>query len=146
VFVVPSTTMRAVSLAGLVGLLVVLATWLLGPSVFAGADEPERVVTAKVTAPAQCDAANAVERVSFADGAQQRTADLPACGHDRGEELKVAVNQDGSSVHLAETSAGYSNARQSTGLLLIALSCAGGGGYVYLLARSRYRTKAASAA
>lgn len=138
-----SETTRAVLAAGAVGLVVLLVAWMIGPSLFAGADEAERVVTAKVTETALCTDPKAAEKVTFADTGKEREAILPACGHDKGEKVEVALpNEAGAGpmvVRAAETDAGHSTARSSVGLLLIALSCAGGGLYAFLFSRTRTR-------
>lgn len=135
-----STTTRALIVAGFVGFVIVLIAWLVGPGLFAGAAPPERVLTASVTEPVPCTAADPMEKVRFTDGGKQREASLPACGHDKGEELAVAVPEAPAAgpltVRSAETHAGHSNVRTSIGLLLLALGCVGGGGYAFLVSRA----------
>lgn len=136
-----STRTRALLVAGFVGLLIVLIVWWIGPGLFASADEPvERVVTASVSEPVSCTEPDAVEQVTFLDGDKPRTASLHACGHDKGEELAVAVPESPGpgalTVRSAETDAGHSNARRTIGLLLVALSCLGGGAYAFLVSQA----------
>lgn len=135
-----SATARAVLLAAGVGFVVVLVASLFGPGLFAGDEEPERVVAASVTEPAPCTAAGAKETVTFTDGGAKKTAVLPACGHEKGEKLEVAVPTEPEpgtlTVRSAETEAGYSSVRRSIGLLLMALACVGGGLYAYLVTRA----------
>ncbi len=139
-----SETTRAVLLAGAVGLVVLLTAWMIGPSLFAGADEVERVVTATVTERASCTDPKAAEQVAFTDAGKKHEATLPACGHDKGEKIEVALPNDAGAgpltVRAAETDAGHSRTRSSIGLLLIALSCVGGGFYAFLFSRTRTRT------
>lgn len=140
-----SATKRAVLLAAVVGLVVLFLAWMSGPSLFAGAAEEERVVTATVTKPVPCTAAGAQETVRLPD---KRTAKLTACGHEKGEKLSVAVpaEPDGElTARVADTAVGYNNARQNFGLLLMALACVGGGFYAWLVTR-RQLTEPAEAA
>lgn len=118
-----------------------LVVWWIGPGLFAGDDGPEeRVVTASVSEPVPCTEPDAVEKVTFLHGDQPRTASLHACGHDKGEELAVAVPVSAGpgalTVRSAETDVGYSNVRSTIGLLLVALSCFGGGAYAFLVSQS----------
>lgn len=139
-----SSTARAVLLAAVVGFVVVLVAWLMGPGVFAGDAAVERVVTASVSEPTPCTDASARETVTFTDGGKQQSAQLAACGHDKGEELRIAVAAEPEpgepAVRSAESDTGYSNARRSIGLLLMALACVGGGFYAYLVTRAQRRT------
>ncbi|MGH3433171.1 MAG: hypothetical protein ACRDQB_10075 [Thermocrispum sp.] len=138
-----SAMARAVLLAAVVGFVVLLVAWLLGPSLFAAAAEDERVVTASVSEPAPCTDANARETVTFTDGGGRQTARLSACGHDKGEQLRVALSAEPEpgvlTARSAATEAGYSNVRRSVGLLLMALACVGGGFYAYLVTRGQLR-------
>jgi len=139
-----SATRRAVLLAGVVGLVVLFVAWLVGPSLFAPADEPERVVAATVTESAPCTKADARETVSFTDGGRKQSAQLPACGHDKGEKLMVAVPEDPGegalTVRVADTDVGVSKTRQNIGLLLMALACVGGGLYAWIVTRKTQRS------
>lgn len=142
-----SATVRAILLAAVVGFVVVLVAALSGPGLFTGEDATERVVSATVTEPAPCTNAGARETVTFTDGGRQQTAQLPACGHDKGEDLRVAIPAEPEpgalTVRSAETEAGFSNVRRSVGLLLMALACVGGGGYAYLVTRAQRRASPA---
>lgn len=131
---------RALFVAGLAGLVVILFTWAIGPGLFAAKQAPERTVTAAVTEPVSCADPQPVEKVRFTEAGKPRGASLRACGHDKGEELEVAIPLAATAgpltVRIAETYTGYSTLRRSLGLLLVALSCAGGATYAFLLLRS----------
>lgn len=130
---------RAILVACVVGFIVLVFAWWVGPGLFSGTDEPARVVTASVVEPADCTAATPVETVTFIDGEGKREARLRACGHDKGEQLQVVLPQEPGAgeltVRSADTETGHSNLRQSIGLLLVALSCAGGATYALLVTR-----------
>lgn len=123
--------------ACVVGFVVLVFAWWVGPSLFAGKEEPARVVTASVVKPVECTASAPVETVTFEDSGGTKQAQLRACGHDKGERLQVVLQQDPGSGELtaqsAATETGYSNLRQSVGLLLVALACAGGATYALLV-------------
>lgn len=130
---------RAILVACVVGFIVLLFAWWIGPGLFAGKEEAARVVTASVVKPVDCTASAPIETVTFTDVDGQQEARLRACGHSKGEQLQVvlpAEPADGElTVRTADTEIGHSNLRQSVGLLLIALSCAGGATYAVLVAR-----------
>lgn len=140
---------RALLVAGLAGLVVIVLTWAIGPGLFAVKQDPVRTVTAAVTEPASCADPRPVEKVRFTEAGKPRDAALPACGHDKGEELQVAIPHAAATagpltVRIAETYTGYSTMRRSVGLLLVALSSAGGATYAFLLLRgapSRHRRR-----
>ncbi|MPY97817.1 MAG: hypothetical protein GEU97_07415 [Actinophytocola sp.] len=136
---------RAILVACVVGFIVLLFAWWMGPDLFAGKDEPARVVTASVVKPADCTESTPVETITLADVDGKQEARLRACGHDKGEQLQVvlpAEPADGElTVHTADTEIGHSNLRQSVGLLLIALSSAGGATYAVLVARGAPRRR-----
>lgn len=130
--------MRAILVAFGVGFIVLVFAWWIGPSLFAGPAEPSRVVTASVVEPVDCTASTLVETVTFTDGGGTQQAQLAACGHSKGERLQVVVESTGSgevTVRAANTATGYSDLRQSVGLLLVALACAGGAVYALLVMR-----------
>lgn len=135
---------------GAVGLVVVLLVWLGGPGVFADGTEPEeRVALATVTKPVPCTRQNPVETVRFSVGANQRDATLDGCGHGQGEQIKVAVPLKIApgplTVRIAETTTGQHRWRRPVGLLLVALSCVGGGLYAFLVTRAPRSRRAVSA-
>ncbi len=129
--------------AGSVGFLVVLAVWWSGPGLFAGGSGTDGwVVTATVAEPVPCTEPSAVETVRFSLGGEQREAALSGCGHREGEEIKVAIPADADpvagpgTVRIADTVEGQHSLRQPLGLLLVALSCLGGGFYASLITRA----------
>lgn len=136
---------RAILVACVVGFIVLLFAWWVGPGLFAGTDEPARVVTASVVKPVDCTASTPVETVAFTDAAGKQEAQLRACGHAKGEQLQVVLPAEPVegelTVHTADTEIGHSNLRQSVGLLLIAMSCAGGATYAVLVARGAPRRR-----
>ncbi len=136
---------RAILVACAVGFIVLLFAWWVGPDLFAGKDEPARVVTASVVKPVDCTASTPVETVTFTDAAGMQEAQLRACGHAKGEQLQVVLPAEPVegelTVRTADTEIGHSNLRQSVGLLLIAMSCAGGATYAVLVARGAPRRR-----
>ncbi|MPY79146.1 MAG: hypothetical protein GEV04_11760 [Actinophytocola sp.] len=137
--------MRAILVAFVVGFVVLVFAWWIGPGLFSGNDEPERVVTASVVKPVDCTASTLVETVTFTDVNGKQRAQLTACGHDKGEQLQVVLTEEQGTgeltVRSADTEVGYSNLRQSVGLLLVALSCAGGATYALLVMRGNSRRR-----
>ncbi|WP_051400270.1 hypothetical protein [Haloechinothrix halophila] len=134
---------RAILVACLVGFIVLLFAWWVGPGLFSGRDEPARIVTASVVKPADCTATTPVETVTFTDASGKQKARLRACGHNKGERIQVVLPEEQGTgeltVYSADTSIGHSNLRQSVGLLLVALSCAGGATYSLLVMRGDSR-------
>lgn len=136
---------RAIFVACLVGFIVLLFAWWVGPGLFSGNDEPARIVTASVVKPVDCTATTPVETVTFTDASGKQDARLRACGHDKGEQIQVVLPEGQGTgeltVHSADTPMGHSNLRQSVGLLLVALSCAGGATYSLLVMRGDSRRR-----
>lgn len=135
---------RALLVAGFVALVVLLFVWAMGPTLFAESDAAEeRVVTATVTRAVPCDKAGATETVRLQFAGAPRAATLNACGHDKGEELEVAVPVNAGTgaltVRAADTAVGNHDLRKPLGLLLVALSCLGGGTYAFLVTRGSSR-------
>lgn len=132
---------RSLAVAAVVGVLVVAAAWWIGPGLFGSTSAvPEhRVVTATVVAPVPCTTAGAEETVSFEWQGTPRKGMLTACGHDRDEQVEVAVPVDAGSgpidVDSVAGSTGYSALRGPIRLLLLALSCTAGGIYAFLVIR-----------
>jgi hypothetical protein len=98
------------------------------------------VVPATVTAPSKCTVADATERVRFEVDGTTREGTLSGCGHNKGEQVRVAVppgdqGADALTVRLAATMPGQSDLRSPVGLALLVLSCASGGIYAFLVAR-----------
>lgn len=127
-------------MASSVGFVVLLMVWWSGPGVFAGGrDADERVVSATVVQPVSCTTPNPLETVRFSVGPDQRDAALDGCGHSRGERLEIAVpvkiKPGPLTVRLAQTQEGHHQLRRPIGLLLVALSCVGGGFYAFLVSR-----------
>ncbi|KMS65873.1 hypothetical protein ACZ91_70215 [Streptomyces regensis] len=131
---------RAIGVAAVVGILITVLAWLLGPSLFAtSSGTAERTVQATVTAPADCTNPDAQETVRFqADGATHEGT-LSGCGHDKDELVQIAVPEelpDGPlSVQLAATHAGMADLGRPLGMALLVLSCAAGGVYSFLVVR-----------
>ena len=128
-------------MAVVVGAAVVALAWWFGPVLF-GASEAragDRTVSATVTEPAPCTAAEGRERVTFTLQGEQRSGELLACGHDENEQLRVTIPEETDSgtvtVHSAGASTGYSTLRVPLGLFLLAMSAAAGGVYAFLVIR-----------
>lgn len=143
----PPLTWKVLGLAALVGLVIVLAAWWIGPSLFGQVSvEPRREVPATVTLPAECTNPSAEETVSFELDGRTMNGTLSGCGHDQDEQIRIAVPanaQQGEGglleVHLAATAPGTSDLRRPVGLALLVLSCASGGTYAFLVARGPRR-------
>ncbi|WP_199434012.1 hypothetical protein [Qaidamihabitans albus] len=143
----PSLTWKALGVAALPGLLVLLVSWWMGPSLFGPVVTEERqVVRATVTLPADCTTPGAEETVAFELNGEQRNGILSGCGHDQDEQLDVAVPADPGSglieVRHASTVRGTSDLRRPVGLALLVLSCGAGGLYAYLVVRGPRRVPA----
>jgi hypothetical protein len=140
-----SASVRGVLLAAVVGFAVLIAAGLFGDALFAGPEVAERVVAAKVVEPSSCTEPDATEKVTFTDGGKKREATLSACGHEKGESLRVAVPTEagpgGLTVRSAESHTGLDGARRSIGLGLMGLACAGGGFYAWLVTRAQRPVK-----
>jgi hypothetical protein len=138
--VAPMVRSGAALPAALVGLLIVLGVWWVGPDLFGPAPEPdERVVAASVVEPVSCASQTATqETVRFTVDGDERDALLSACGHDEGESVDIAVPEDLDAdpllVRAADTLPGHRDLRRPVGMLLMVLSCLAGGGYAALLA------------
>ncbi|TWE23817.1 hypothetical protein FHX69_5119 [Prauserella muralis] len=134
--------------AAATGLLIVLAAWWAGPSLFGVPAVAEmRTVEATVTLPADCSNPNAAETVRFEFGGETRNGTLNGCGHDQDERVDIAVPSEAPEsglidVQLASTALGTTDLRRPVGLVLLVLSCAAGGMYAYLVARGPRRTVA----
>jgi hypothetical protein len=138
------------AVAAIAGIAVVIAAWWTGPSLFGGADSSdEQVVQATVKVPVTCDGGGQETVQVTVDGAP-RAAQMSACGHSEGEQVQVAVPTEPPpgqlQVRTAETVQGVSDLRRPVGLALVALSCAGGGVYAFLVSRGRRRDAATPAA
>lgn len=129
--------MRSFATAGIAGIVIVLFIGWIGPGLVASEPPDEWVTTATVTSPVRCTTDDPVEKVRFEVDGAKRTALLHACGHAKGEELDVAVPDSPGNgaliVHEAGTETGHGTAHRSLGLLLVALACAGGGLFAFLL-------------
>ncbi|HKS44220.1 MAG TPA: hypothetical protein VJT49_03730 [Amycolatopsis sp.] len=133
---------NSLAVAALVGIAIVTAVWWAGPGALGvRAPAPSTVAEATVTTPASCSGANPTETVEFQQAGQPRTGTLDACGHDKNDRVEVTVPADfgtgSASVHLADVIQGHSDLRRPVGLALLALSCLGGGTYVFLVQRGR---------
>ncbi|MFC4004325.1 hypothetical protein ACFS2C_19750 [Prauserella oleivorans] len=140
----PPLTWRVLGVAAVTGILVVLLAWWAGPSLFGSAPEAEtRTVEATVTLPAECTNPNAEETVRFELDGATRNGTLSGCGHNRDEQVEIAVPHDPPDglidVQLASTAPGTSDLRRPVGLALLVLGCAAGATYAYLLARGPRR-------
>lgn len=129
---------RVLLVAGFVGFLVVVLVWWAGPGLIASGSGPaEQVVRATVIEPALCTGAKPVETVRFSVGNGKRDAALDGCGHRKGERIEIALpsehGQGPLTVRIADTDEGHHYLRRPVGLLLVALSCLGGGCYVFLV-------------
>ncbi len=132
------------AVAAFAGFLVLVGAWWVGPDLFGRAPAPEhRITQATVTMPTSCTDAGGGETVQFELDGETRSGNLNACGHSQGELLDIAVPADAGTglidVRLAATAPGHSDLRRPVGLVLLALSCAGGGVYSYLLRRGPRR-------
>lgn len=124
-----------------VGAFVVLAVWLAGPQFLAAQAEAEgRTVTATVTRATPCGQPGGTETVRFSQNGKQRVAEYNACGHRPGERREVTVPADSGGgklqVHDADAAFGQGEMLRPVSLLLLALSCVGGGLYVHLMQRT----------
>lgn len=129
---------RVVLVAGFVGLLVVVLVWWGGPGLIATGSGPvERVVSATVIKPAPCTDTDPVETVRFSTGSAKRDAALDGCGHGKGERIEIELPAEGGqgplTVRIADTDQGHHYLRRPVGLLLVAMSCLGGGFYAFLV-------------
>lgn len=139
----PPLTGKVFSLAAVTGALVVFAVLLMAPSVFgSGAGEEQEIVSATVTDPQNCTKPDATEVVSFRLDGHTREGRLSACGHDRDEQVRVALPSDPggpgefvADVSLAASAPGTSYIRKPLGSALLVLSSAGGALYAVLLVR-----------
>lgn len=127
-------------IAMLAGIAVVAVAWSLGPGLFGGAaTEEQQTYQATVRLPAACDDQGARENVQVMVNGEQRDVTLSACGHTEGENVQVVLVPEPKSgeaeVRLVDTAHGTSDARRPVGLFLMALSCAAGAGYAFLVAR-----------
>jgi hypothetical protein len=135
---------KVLAVAAFAGFLVLVAAWWVGPDLFGRPPAPEhRITQASVIMPAPCTNAGGGETVQFELDGETRSGTLNACGHSQGELLDVAVPVDAGAglidVRLAATAPGHSDLRRPVGLVLLALSCAGGGVYSYLMHRGPRR-------
>ncbi|SFB51274.1 hypothetical protein SAMN05216266_11562 [Amycolatopsis marina] len=132
------------AVAAFAGILVLAVAWWIGPDLFGRPPAPEhRITQATVTQPVSCTEAGDGETVQFEFNGETRSGILNACGHSQDELLDVAVPVDAGEglidVRLAATAPGHSDLRRPVGLVLLALSCAGGGIYSYLVRRGPRR-------
>lgn len=122
--------------AGVVALLSVLTAVLLA---FAGAFGLWSVaaegwtVTGRVVVAASCAGGGAEEVEYPLDGGTVR-APLDACGHREGEEVSLAVTDDG--VHLGGARVGATTDARMLGVVLAVLAGMAGAGYVALVRRA----------
>ncbi|WP_232376546.1 hypothetical protein [Amycolatopsis aidingensis] len=131
---------NVLAVAAFAGVLVVFSAWWFGPDLFGRQEqENERVVPATVTMGASCSEPDAEETVRFELDGETRNGTLGACGHDREDQVEIAVPAGAGSglidVRIAATARGNSDLRRPVGLGLLALSCAGGGMYAFLVVR-----------
>ncbi|MFF5990205.1 hypothetical protein [Prauserella flavalba] len=143
----PPLTWKVLGVSAATGILIVLAAWWAGPSLFGSAEAAEtRTVEATVTLPADCTRPNAEETVRFELDGTTRNGTLSGCGHDQDERIEISVPHAAAEglidVQLANAAVGSSDLRRPVGLALLVLSCAGGGTYAFLLARGPRRTAA----
>jgi hypothetical protein len=131
----------SLAVAGVVGVLVVVLTWLLGPGALGiVATVQGTSVSAQVTVPTQCEVGTSHEAVAFTLNGQNRFGTLSACGHDKGEHVDIVIPQGSSdtgaiAVDSADTASGSTDLRGPLGLALVALSCIAGGLYAFLVLR-----------
>lgn len=146
---VKAPSAKVLTVAAVVGVAVVALAWWAGPGLFTapGSEARSRVVSATVTEPSSCTDSQAHERVRFTIDGTDREGKLTACGHDKQEQLRVAVPVrpgDGPiTVHSAAATTGYAALRAPLGLVLLALSCAAGGIYAFLVVRGPRQRRAA---
>lgn len=123
-----------------IGAFVVLAVWLAGPQLLGAVDDTgSRTVTATVTEGTPCGRPNSTETVRFMMDGRQQEATYSACGHRPGERREVAVPTETAGgklqVHDADAAAGQGSLRRPASLLLLGLSCVGGGIYAQIMRR-----------
>jgi hypothetical protein len=133
-----------------VGVLVVVLTWLAGPGFLGGEKaRPGTVVQAEVTKATLCSVANAQEMVRFPLGGTTRDGALNACGHGQGERVDITVPDDAGAgviqVNTATVVAGSNDLRRPVGLGLLAISCLAGACYVLLVIRATTKVTPAKA-
>ncbi|WP_020667984.1 hypothetical protein [Amycolatopsis nigrescens] len=138
----PHGTLRwnTLAVAAAVGIAIVAVAWYLGPGLFGTAEaEQGTVVEARVTLGMECASPDAKETVQFELAGKTRNGTLTACGHDREQRVKVVVPADVGTglidVKPAGVVEGRNDLRRPVGLVLVALSCVGGGSYAFLVAR-----------
>ncbi|OZM75343.1 hypothetical protein CFN78_03205 [Amycolatopsis antarctica] len=132
----------ALGIPAATGVLVVLLVWLVGPGLFtASAAQDEQVARATVDAPVSCTDAGVRETVRVTVDGSERMAELSACGHTQGEQVDVVVpsapGEGELDVRLSDTERGNQDARRPVGMFLVAVSCAAGGAYAFLMVRGR---------
>ena len=141
---------KSVALAAVVGVLVVVLTWLAGPGLFGSGETPQgTVVQAEITKPTLCSVANAQETVRFPLGGASRDGTLNACGHGLGERVDITVPADVGDgliqVNAATVVAGSNGFGRPVGLALLALSCLAGATYALLVIRATAKVTTAKA-
>jgi hypothetical protein len=141
---------KSVAVAAVVGVLVVVLTWLAGPGLFGGGETPQgTVVQAEITKPTLCSVANAQETVRFPLGGTTRDGTLNACGHGQGERVDITVPADAGDgliqVNTATVVAGSNDLRRPVALGLLAISSLAGACYAFLLIRATTNVTTAKA-
>jgi hypothetical protein len=141
---------KSVAVAAVVGVLVVVLSWLAGPKFLGSEKAPQgTVVQAEVTKATLCSVANAQETVRFPLGGTTRDGTLNACGHGQGERVDITVPADAGAgvlqVNTAMVVAGSNDLRRPVGLGLLAISSLAGACYVFLFIRATTKVTTAKA-
>ena len=135
---------NVLAVCGAVGVLVLVVAWWLGPGLFGSVESAQGTVAeAKVTLPMPCSQPGAKETVQFELNGQDRNGTLDGCGHGKDERVSIIAPADAGSglidVSLADVVKGHSDPRRPVGLALLAISCAAGGMYAFLVVRGPRR-------
>ncbi|RZQ62616.1 hypothetical protein [Amycolatopsis suaedae] len=129
----------------LAGVFIVAGAFFAGPGLLgAPAQASDRVGRATVVQAVPCSNTGAREGVRVEFEGQRRDATLSACGHTEGEQFDVTVPEnftggDTPEVRIATAVTEPSGLFRPVGFGLLALSCAAGGVYAYLVLRGPRR-------